>query len=33
MDDPNDFEWGLPKGKNKTSNGLLYDTLPRFASN
>jgi hypothetical protein len=26
MDDPNDFEWGFPKAKNRASNGTLYDT-------
>lgn len=31
MDDPNDFEWGFPKAKNRASNGTLYDTPPRFA--
>jgi hypothetical protein len=31
MDDPNDFEWGFPKAKNRPSNGTLYDTPPRFA--
>jgi hypothetical protein len=25
MDDPNDFEWGFPKAKNRASNGTLYD--------
>jgi hypothetical protein len=30
MDDPNDFEWGFPKAKNRASNGTLYDTPPRF---
>ena len=31
MDDPNDFEWGFPKAKNRASNGTLYDTPTRFA--
>jgi hypothetical protein len=31
MDNPNDFEWGFPKAKNRASNGTLYDTPPRFA--
>jgi hypothetical protein len=26
MDDPNDFEWGFPKAKNRASNGTLHDT-------
>ena len=26
MDDPNDFEWYIPKAKNRASNGTLYDT-------
>jgi hypothetical protein len=31
MHDPNYFELGLPKAKNRASNGTLYDAPPRFA--